>query len=291
MSHAATAIPMRDYAADDVGAPEPCLHSSAAHRLLTRSPHHAWWAHPKLGGHASPPNDAMNLGSAAHAILLEGNAGVIDALDYPDWRTAAARAARAESLAAGRIPLLATEAEAVMLMASRAQRAIGDSPSLAGLGPLDSEQTYVWSEHRVNAAGIDRDVWCKSRPDAMSRDRSVVLSYKTTSLSAEPEHYTRTIIDRGYDLQAAFEIAGIEAVDGVRPTHYIWVVQEASEPYEVSLIGLGPQLAERAIGLFDAAVALWGECVARDDWPGYPDRVCYVAPPAWAMAEMERWAS
>ena len=279
-------IPIEQYGADQFDTPQPTLNSSTANRLLTRSPLHAWWSHPRLGGMFEEANNDMNIGSAAHALLLEGR-DIIVSCPFDDWRTKAAKEMRDDVLSEGRIPLLTADAFRVQQMVINARRLLDSSPDLAGLGPLDSELTYVWRDERVSVDGVERETWMRCRPDAVTTDRAIVLSYKTTRSSAEPDAYMRTLLNAGYEMQAAFELAGIEAVDGVRPAHYVWLVQEADEPYACSLIGLSPEMRTLGLARMDAAVARWAECMAAGQWPGYPERIAYPLLPPWKLAEIE----
>src|SRR4051812_43711235 len=69
--------------------PEPSLSNSLAGILLSRSPKHAWLAHPRLNPNYKPEESKVfDKGSAAHALLLEGIdlMEVIDPADYPGER-------------------------------------------------------------------------------------------------------------------------------------------------------------------------------------------------------------
>lgn len=274
-------IPMADYAADNLGTPAPTLNSGLANRLLTRSPLHAWWGHPRLNPQWQPTeSEAFDLGGAVHDIVIEGRTDRIRVIQADSWRTKEARDLRDAARADGMLPLLPDQAAAVLAMAGPALAAIGTSPDLIGLGELDPEQTFIWQDESTGA-------WLRCRPDWVTRDRTIILSFKTTSASAEPEAFARSIMNFGYDLQAAFEIAGVEAACGTRVTHYIWVVQEVQPPYAVSLVGMSPEMRHYGLSRFDLAVSRWADCLNNDRWPGYPTRICYVSPPAWAMAQLE----
>lgn len=280
-------VPMADYVRDafDVGdgIRTPSLSSSIANLLLTRSPAHAAYSHARLNpAWRSDDESRFDLGSAVHAVLLEGDRDIIATIDAADWRTKAAKEARDAARAAGKIPVLAHHMAKVEKMVKAAHVKLAASPDLRGV-PLDAlhaERTALWQEG---------DIWCRCRPDWTTPDYTVVLSVKTTEASAEPESFTRLLLGSGYDLQAAFELRGVEAMTGTRPRHYIWIVCETEPPYAVSLLGLAPALADLGQAKYREAVARWADCIAQDHFPAYPDRVCYVDPPEWAMARwMER---
>lgn len=284
-------LPIAEYAADRLpGCPQPTLNSSLANRLVERSEFHAWWRHPRLNDEyrQEPPSNIMNLGSAAHVLLLEPERiDDIVPVPYEDWRTGAARELRDKALADGKIPLLQADADRAVLMAQRADLALNLSPDLDGLGQTVSELTYWWRETRVGIDGMEREAYCRARPDMVSRDGAIIISYKTTGQVAEPDAYLRHILNVGYDLQAAFEISAVEAVERVRVTHYVWLVQETEEPYACSLIGMSPALRHLALSRMDQAVLRWGEAIATDRWPGYPSRIAYPEVPSWRLRELE----
>ena len=70
-----------------------------------------------------------------------------------------------------------------------------------------------------------------------------------------------------------------------------FIVQEAKEPYALSVIALSPSAIDLAESKVDRALAIWGQCLREKRWPGYPNRTCYVDPPAWHEAQyLEREA-
>ena len=269
-------LPMPYYAADNVGAPVPTLNSGVANRLLSHSPLHAWARHPKLNPAYEPEeSDAFDLGAAVHAVLLEGREDILAVCPFDNWRTVKAQEFRDEARRNGQIPLLPAQAETVRKMASRAATAIAMCPDLDGVAPWEPETTIIWQHG---------DTWLRCRPDAHSAEHGVILSYKTTSASAEPDAFTKTLINYGYDLQAAFELDALGTVLK-RQCRYVWVVQETSEPYAVSFIGMSPEMAAYARERFEMAVETWAACLESDTWPGYSSRICYVELPAWKAAE------
>ena len=266
---------MDRYARDDFDLP-PTLNSGIAHVLLTKSAHHAWWKHPRLRPGWQPDDDrGFDLGTAAHAVLLEGRE--LFAVEFPDYRSKMAQAVRDEAKAAGKLPVLADQASDVAAMVAVARTMLGNSPDLADLAPLKAEQTCVFQQDGT---------WLRCRPDWITEDHRAILSYKTTRASAEPNAFLRIILGSGYHVQAAFELAGLQAVIGRNVAQsYIWLVQECEEPFACSLLGMVPEFVAFAQQAMRKAVSVWRECLARDRWPAYPANICYLDLPPWAQAK------
>lgn len=271
-------VPIADYVADRVPGPEgvaipPTLNSSVANLLLTRSARHAWEASPRLNPAWAPDDDRdFDLGTASHGVLLEGRE--IFVIDYPDYRSKSAQAVRDEAKAAGKLPALAWQAEAIKRIVKNARAKLDSCPDLEDIGLGMPEQTILWQHEGI---------WLRCRPDWLSADHRVIISLKTTRASAEPTAFMRTILGGGYDLQAAFELAGVKAATGIDAT-YVWLAVECAAPYAASLIGLSPEFREFAMIKFRKAVGLWTACLAENRWDGYPARIAYVDLPPWAQA-------
>jgi hypothetical protein len=256
----------------------PTLSASIANILIGKSPAHARFAHPKLNpALVRVESDKYDLGSAAHSLLLEG-VNAIEVIEAADWRTAAAKDARDAARAAGKIPLLPKQADDVIAMVDAASlhlasKSVRPQPFTDG----KSEQTLVWED--------DYGVICRARLDWLRDDYEAVDDYKTTSASADPEKWTRTMYGMGSDVQVAFYMRGLEKITGVRPA-FRYVVQEAYAPYELSIVDLAPSALALADDKVDKAIALWATCLERDFWPGYPEQVASIEVPTY---EELRW--
>lgn len=261
---------------DDEIADRPTLSKSIIQILLNASPAHARHAHPKLNPNYERAVEAkFDLGTCVHQVFLEG-IDAVAVIPFDDWRTNAAKEAREDARAAGRIPLLGKDYERVeeMLVALRAQLAIRPDGLFADGKP---EQTIVWE---------DRGVVCKARLDWLRDDLAAIDDLKSTGVSANPEQWCRkTMWSVGADVQAAFYMRGVEAVTGRRPEFRFCVV-ETQPPYAVSVVAMGPAVLELAGKKIDWALDLWRKCLERDEWPAYPAQVAYAELPAW---EESRW--
>jgi hypothetical protein len=260
--------------------PEPSLSSGIAHRLVTQSPLHAWHAHPRLNpSYEFEEATAFDLGSCSHALLLEGEES-IQVIEADDWRTKAAKEARAKARFEGKIPVLAAKMEACRAMASIARKALADCQDGAiDLGKGKAERVLAWRE-----AGI----WCRARPDWMGDGRSMLLDYKSTAGSAEPNAWIRNQMGpMGYDLQAVHYLRGNGETGGERLAEFVFLVQENYPPYACSFVGIAPAMLEIAQRKRDLAVAIWQACIKRNQWHGYPPQIAYAEPSTWQLADDE----
>jgi hypothetical protein len=172
----------------------------------------------------------------------------------------------------GKVPLLAKDAGAVAEMVAAVREQLkthtADPPLFAD---GKAEQTIVWEE---------RGVVCRMRADWIRDDLRACDDLKTTSRSANPRTWSRSLFGLGYDLQAAFYVRGIEQTTGETPEFRLAVV-ETTPPYALSVIGLAPEVMTIARKKFDYALDLWRTCLEKNEWPAYPPKVAYAELPAW----------
>lgn len=266
-------------------AEQPSLSSSIARLILERSAWHAWQAHSRLNPHWQPddePSNVMDMGTACHRLLLEGDAGRerIVVVEAGDWKTKAAQQARAVARAADLVALLPhtmAQAEAIVT-AARAQL---KGTELAGiLKGGDTELTGIWRE--------EDGVYSRARYDWAAPDRRLIADLKITSTSAQPQAFIRRILDGGLDIQDAHYRRGIEHLCGERP-RFAFIVVESDPPFALSMIALDPGWQDLANRKLEMARSTWRKCMEKGTWPGYASRVIHASCPPWHEAQlMER---
>jgi hypothetical protein len=267
-------IPASEYHADPCESPS--LSNSIAQILLSKSAAHAWQAHPRLNPHYRPDNDPkFDIGTAAHALLLEGSAAKIVVVEADDWRTKAAKEMRDHANANGMTAILAKHNVALNQMVEAAKRFVASS-EIAGIFERGKpEQTAIWKE----PSGI----WCRSRMDWLTDDYSIILDYKTTE-DASPEVFSRQLVRMGYHIQDAFYTRGIAVLADKRP-EFIFLVQETSPPFACSLAGCSALLGEIARVQAALAIALWKASIESNNWPSYEGRIAWADAPAWLISQ------
>ena len=272
-------IPHKEYINDPVI--EPSLSRSMIKDLLYGSAHYAWFKNPRLNPNYKEKEESkFDIGTATHSLLLEG-INKIEVIDAEDWRKKETKEARDKAREQGKIPLLAEQFTEVSKMVETAKEQIAGCKELRIKDLLregDAELTYVWGEDGT---------WLRTRPDWISKDRKLILDYKTTGTSANPEDISRHIVSMGYDIQAALYSRGVKAIDKNEPK-FVFVFQETYEPYLCSFIALTPEFLEMGKQKVEYGIFKWKQCIESNKWEGYPKQVCYPDTPAWSLA---RWES
>ena len=251
------------------------LSPSGAKDLL-RSPAHYRAARDE----PRPETPALRIGDATHCLSLEGRAAFNDrfavAPDGIDRRTKAGKAdwAAFTEAAGERTILTAAEAEPVEGMAD-ALHAHPLIPALLERG--QAEVSMIWSDAETGAP-------CKGRPDFARFDDGALLDLKT-ALDASPAGFTRAAFNFGYHIQAAAYREGAAALG--RPiSDYLLLTVEKSPPYAAAVYRLADAPLELGRRRWREAVALYSECLERNEWPGYSSSIQELTLPNWAMGEL-----
>lgn len=276
----------------------PAVSVSILRAMVDDCPHAAWWdswLNPNRPVEAH--TQGSDAGTIAHAILLEGSndiVTVIDPEDHPNekgggipqgWTNKAIRAARDAARMEGKIPVLKSAMSSINDMVGSAHDFIESlktqEPAIWALFQPDggdSEVTLTWKES---------DTTCRIRPDRISKDRTLIVDYKTTEGSSNPSAWARTqFYPKAHYMSAAFYRKGVEASFGA-VSDYVFLVQSQEEPYRCSLVGVDPSTLALGEEKIRVALEQWAQCVQSCSFPAYPNRVCYPTLPAWEMTGWE----
>jgi PDDEXK-like domain of unknown function (DUF3799) len=260
-------MPEAIYHGDPV--PGGSLSSSGARKLLPPSCP-ARFQHDRQN--PPPPTDAMDLGTAAHKLVL--GAGVdIHVIDAEDWRLKATREERDAARAAGRLPLLKGDYAQVSAMAA----AIRAHPVAGAIFTPERGR----AEQSLFQQDAETGVWLRVRLDWMF-DRPIIADYKT-SKSANPLSFAKSVADFGYFVQDAFYRRVYQAVTGEYPK-FVFVVQEKEPPYLVTVCELDHDSVQSGHALVQHAIERYRDCTASGIWPAYTD------PGSIELITLPRWA-
>jgi len=246
----------------------PALSSTEARWLLDSPARYRY-----LKDHREPSTAAFDFGSAVHTRVLGTGWDVVE-LDFPDWRSKTAQSVRDEVRSSGRIPMLAkdlaqVDAMAESVLAHPAARKLFEADGIA--------------EASVFATDPVTGVECKARFDFLGE---IAVDLKTTAGKANADGFARSVAAYRYDVQAMHYLDTLAfAEEEVREFQY--VVVEKDPPYLVGVFRLTDHFMEIGSDAAAEARRIYAECTATNTWPGYPEDVQLVAPPAWLVYQYE----
>ena len=254
----------------------PFLSSSLAQIIIAQSPLHAWTACAALNpNYSDDEKEEFDIGSAAHALLLEGQDRMV-IVPFDNYKKKEAQELRDAARAVGKHPVLSKRYDDVMHMRDVAVRKIVECEEL-GIGSLATgspEQVVIWRDKHT-------DELCRARVDWLCADGSLILDYKSTK-DATPDTFSRHIARMGYHYQDEFYTQGVGAQLGKRP-RFVFMAQETVAPYAVSFHGLAPSLRAVAEADLSYAFSEWARCRKSNRWPDHSLRIHWAEAMPWQV--------
>jgi len=259
----------------------PSLNATTAHAIVGESPLHGFTQHPRLGGnpYGGAGTKAMNDGQLIHSLLLR-KGKELAIIDAPDFRTNAARDARDQAFAEGKLPVLQHHYAQKAAIAEK-------------LRERCEELGYVFDGQAELAIEFEEDgVLCRAMLDHANVADGRITELKKVE-SANPRKVARSFFDYGYDIQYT---AHTRALATLRPEFegridFTFLFVEIEPPY--SVVPAKPDGALREIGAmrWSRAKQIWRECLVTGNWPGYCDGspVMLEAPPWIVTQELGTW--
>jgi hypothetical protein len=256
--------------------PKP-LSASMAKTLVTKSPAEFIYEQSHR-----VEKDAFDEGQAVHELVLEGGFKTIDVYHFDSWRTKKSQAAKAESYADHRHPMLSKD--------------VGPLCAMADAVKASALASAVFTDGRPEVSALVQDpktgIWLQARFDWLTLPdvgAPRIGDLKTTVKGANPRSFNREIAEYRYHLGAAFYSRVLKLLGYDDPT-FTFVAVSKNAPHLVSVLELS--VSDRIVGdhLVDKAIRTYATCLETDTWPGYDDQIHVTDLPAWASYEAEEIA-
>jgi len=237
-----------------------------ASRLMALGTSPLWCRH--VDTHGIAETDAMALGTACHAAILEPERFVSE---YAVWDGGIRRGKAWDAWQeehAGKRQITAGQAEQIQGIVA-AVRAHPEAAEILAHG---------WPEQCAEFEVAGRAA--KARIDWLTEGGSVV-DIKICGVGIAPRRFFGLIADRGYHLQAAWYREGVRQCLGIDPDCYI-IAAEPTPPFDVVLYRLTDAVLARGWELAEERLATLIECERTGIWPGCAPGIVDVALPGWA---------
>lgn len=236
-------------------------------------------------GIKSEPTKAMNLGHAAHLMLLQPEEFKRRYTVMPEFtgftkdgksstRSGEAQAKKAEWIAdlpAGAVILDPKEHDRLMFMVEAI---------------LEHELAqHVIKDSVFEVSGYFRDpttgLQCKIRPDVLRHDFSALPDLKTCCTAKEHE-FLRAMMDMRYDVQVCFYMWGVEQITGRRPEIPGIIAVENTHPFDIAVYEFSPQMIECGMADMQLGLLRIAQSLQSGQWPGRNPREAVVIDfPQW----------
>jgi hypothetical protein len=246
------------------------LSPSVAANLISRNALRAWREHSRGGAEEVEPTELMRRGNLFDRLLFGGTTEIV-IVDAADWRTKIAQEARAAAEAERKIAVLAhkyaeTEASANAIGTLLLDRGIDVTAGKC-------QHRVVWSSEGVACKGFLDLLFIDDMP-ARIFDLKIVDDASAVKL----------------DMRASIQAAAYpEAIETLYPAlagrvTMQFIIAEA-DGGDMRIAEPDGQLRALGASRWRRAVATWGECVRRNEWPGYPREVVRVEAKPWDLAQ------
>lgn len=142
----------------------------------------------------------------------------------------------------------------------------------------EHETAFFWTDETTGEP-------LKCRVDCLSEtdDELVVVDFKSTT-DASTDAFTRSILNLGYDLQAAYYSTGVKICTG-KPVKFLLVPIEKEPPYAYNIIELDPAFVTRGEDIMRDGLKQYHKCKTSGNWYGYTgeeNKINMAFMPAWA---------
>lgn len=223
---------------------------------------------------------ALILGSAIHTAILEPEQFDYQYIASPsfDRRTKEGKvlAEQFEIIAQGKMIITKDQLETVKgILKTISQHEIAQAMLSGG----EAEYSYYWQDEETG-------LMLKCRPDYFNQN--ALIDLKSTR-DASVSEFTRSCINLGYHIQAAFYLDVFNKANGTNIEDFFFVAVETEAPYAVNIFKMGE--AEVALGRaqYKAALKEYAEAKKNPERIhefGYKKQINEIVFPAWAFDKM-----
>ena len=130
-----------------------------------------------------------------------------------------------------------------------------------------AEVSLVWEWDGLPCkARLDKFITGADCPD------TIIDLKKCQSCKADDHSLQTSIRQYGWDIQAAFYVAGAEKITGTRP-HFAFVFMEDNEPFDVRPVWASRAMLAVGQAKVDRGFAIYKHAIATGKWPGYCEQI------------------
>lgn len=143
-----------------------------------------------------------------------------------------------------------------------------------------TETTAIWQDSTTK---MD----CKARYDGWNKQINAIVDLKTT-IDASKFGFSRAINNYDYALSAVHYIQGAQALDIFDDEiKFIFIAVEKEAPFCSAVYLLDDQALMAGKLLHESLMNKYAECVLKDEWAGYSDKIESISLPEYGIRRIE----
>lgn len=252
----------------------PGISKSHLDVIANASPLHYWYKYINPNREPSAPTEAMKLGTAVHAAILEPESFEKEFIVSPEFnrRTKDGKAMYEQFVTenAGKTVITPEVRETCLILRDR----VHNHPLAGGLlQDGNAEQSFY-------AQDPDSGELMKCRFDYLQSSGFAAIDLKTTKDASETE-FGKSAANLRYDIAAAWYFNVLEVLYGTIPQHWIWLAVEKEPPYAIGVYFAPRDMIERAREAMFRDFNRIIECKRNNDWPDYAVEAMELKLPGW----------
>lgn len=126
----------------------------------------------------------------------------------------------------------------------------------------------------------------KLRIDWLNKKQGVLIDLKSTE-DARLFPFMRDAYKHDYTLQSAHYLFGISQITRITHEKFIFIAAEKAPPFAVQIYEATPDFITAGLLQRAKALAIYNECMKKNQWPAYSMEVLPLDVPAWAKKKEE----
>lgn len=229
--------------------------------------------------------DASDLGNIAHDFVLLGGETKFEVAPYDAWRSNDAKAAKADIISRGKIPLnTSTQGilEDVRKMKDRLHEQIAEHKDYHG----------ILQKGRAEQSGFafDGEIWNRARFDWLDDQpqyENLIVDYKTTGIDFGNWEKNELWKTKFYQEHHYKRVLNMIRNPESAPARFIYLVQQVTEPFLIRIYEIDKSYEEEIAERYMRGRARFLNCIKTGQWRGETKYTVHSCPPSWTMTKWE----
>lgn len=229
--------------------------------------------------------DASDLGNIAHDFVLLGGETKFEVAPYDAWRSNDAKAAKADIISRGKIPLnLSTQSilEDVRKMRDRLHEQVAEHEDWHGILQKGAAEQSGFA--------FDGEIWNRARFDWLDHSpqyENVIVDYKTTGIDFSNWEKNELWKTKFYQEHHYKRVLNMIRNPDSAPARFIYVVQQVAEPFLIRIYEIDKSYEDEITDRYMRGRARFINCTRTGIWRGETKRTIHSCPPPWILTKWE----